>query len=102
MAEAVALIYCVNFCRPLTTFGAPIIFILPPGSAANAASPGATGYHPLKRVLNSALIEPRFESAWGCSEKKPEVNASGFSVMRFDDFLMIDFRVTREDLNRHK
>ena len=41
-------------CRPLTTFGAPTIFILTPGSAADAAPPGATGYHPPKRVQNSA------------------------------------------------
>ena len=27
------------------------------GSAANAASPGATGYHPLKRVPNSARLQ---------------------------------------------
>ena len=54
VAEALALVSCVDFCRPVTTFGAPVIFILTPGSAAIAAPPGAIGYHPLKRVSNSA------------------------------------------------
>jgi hypothetical protein len=39
-------------------------------------------------VCKFSVIEPRFESAWGCSKRKPEVNASGFSAFLTSSLLI--------------